>query len=90
MITPSSTKGLESNRTATGILILSELTGYATQQLSGHAARYDKDEARFVGIRLGDAYELAVKSWGTDLPDFWKVWNSWNVASDDPKPWGDL
>jgi len=54
------------------------------------AARYDKDEAGFVGIRLGDAYELAVKSWGTDLPDFWKVWNSWNVASDDPKPWGDL
>ena len=54
------------------------------------AARYDKDEAGFVGIRLGDAYELAVKSWGNDLPDFWKVWNSWNVASDDPKPWGDL
>jgi len=54
------------------------------------AARSGKDEAEFVGIRLGDAYELAVKSWGAELPDFWKVWNSWNVASDDPKPWGDL
>ncbi|MDG2359820.1 MAG: hypothetical protein P8M20_09215 [Planctomycetaceae bacterium] len=54
------------------------------------AAKTGKDEAEFVGIRLGDAYELAVKSWGNDLPDFWKVWNSWNVASDDPKPWGDL
>ncbi len=54
------------------------------------AAKTGKEEAEFVGIRLGDAYELAVKSWGNDLPDFWKVWNSWNVASDDPKPWGDL
>jgi hypothetical protein len=42
VVAPSSTsftRGLESNRTATGILIFSELTGYATQQLSGHAAR---------------------------------------------------
>jgi hypothetical protein len=42
VVTPSSTtftRGLESNSTATGILIFSELHGYATQQLSGHAAR---------------------------------------------------
>jgi tetratricopeptide (TPR) repeat protein len=48
VVTPSSasfTKGLESNRTATGILIFSELTGYATQQLSGHAARQQRDAA---------------------------------------------
>jgi hypothetical protein len=41
VVTPSSTtftRGLESNSTATGILIFSELHGYATQQLSGHAA----------------------------------------------------
>jgi hypothetical protein len=43
VVAPSSksfTRGLESNRTATGILIFSELTGYATQQLSGHAASH--------------------------------------------------
>ncbi|NQV24766.1 MAG: hypothetical protein HQ518_10390 [Rhodopirellula sp.] len=54
------------------------------------AAKSGREEAWFVGIRMGDAYDLAVQAWGTDLPDFWKVWNSWNVASDDPKPWGDL
>jgi hypothetical protein len=39
---------------------------------------------------MGDAFNLAVQTWGEDLPDFWKVWNSWNTASDEPKPWGDL
>ena len=41
VLAPSSTsftRGLESNRTTTGILIFSDLTGYATQRLSGHAA----------------------------------------------------
>jgi hypothetical protein len=41
VVAPSSksfTRGLESNRTATGILIFSDLTGCATQGLSGHAA----------------------------------------------------
>ena len=44
VLAPSSTsftRGLESNRTTTGILIFSDLTGYATQRLSGHAARGD-------------------------------------------------
>lgn len=54
------------------------------------AAKSGKDEAEFVGIRMGDAFDLAVKAWGADLPDFWKVWNSWNTASDEPKPWGEL
>jgi hypothetical protein len=42
VVAPSSTsftRGLESNRTATGILIFSDLTGYTSQRLSGHAAR---------------------------------------------------
>ena len=42
VLAPSSTsftRGLESNRTTTGILIFSDLTGYATQRLSRHAAR---------------------------------------------------
>jgi hypothetical protein len=41
VVAPSSTsftRGLESNRTATGILIFSDLTGYTSQRLSGHAA----------------------------------------------------
>jgi hypothetical protein len=54
------------------------------------AAKSDKDEAELVGMRMGDAFDLAVKAWGADLPDFWKVWNSWNTASDEPKPWGEL
>jgi hypothetical protein len=54
------------------------------------AAKSGKDEDGFVGIRMGDAFDLAVKTWGADLPDFWKVWNSWNTASDEPKPWGEL
>ena len=43
-----------------------------------------------VGERLGDLFELAVETHGDQLPDFWKVWNSWNQASDTPAPWGDL
>jgi hypothetical protein len=54
------------------------------------AAKTGRDEAEFVGIRMGDAYDLAVGAFGADLPDFWKVWNSWNTASDEPKPWGEL
>lgn len=55
------------------------------------ATKTGREEADFVGIRMGDAYDLAFKAWGKDdLPDFWRVWNSWNTASDDPKPWGDL
>ena len=54
------------------------------------AAKSGRAETEFVGIRMGDAFGLAVTSWGADLPDFWEVWNSWNTASDEPKPWGDL
>lgn len=54
------------------------------------ATKSGRDEAEFTGIRLGDAYALAVKTWGDDLPNFWKVWNSWNTASNEPKPWGEL
>jgi hypothetical protein len=54
------------------------------------AEQTGRDEAEFVGIRMGDAYDLAVEAWGADLPDFWVVWNSWNTASDEPKPWGEL
>ena len=38
----------------------------------------------FDGIALGDAYELAVDAYGDQLPQYWRVWQSWNVASADP------
>ena len=45
----------------------------------------------FDGITLGDAYELAVEAYGDQLPQYWRVWQSWNAASSDPPPeMGDL
>jgi len=59
--------------------------------ISELAEKTGRDKGEFTGMRLGDAYELAVSAWGqAELPDFWRVWNSWNTASDDPAPWGDL
>lgn len=40
--------------------------------------------AEFDGITLGDAYELAVDAYGHELPQYWRVWQSWNAASSDP------
>lgn len=54
------------------------------------ADRTGRPESDFVGIRLGDAFALARQTYGDDLPEFWVVWQSWNDASDDPAPWGDL
>ncbi len=54
------------------------------------AEKTGRTEADFAGIRMGDAYELAVESFGADLPEFWTIWNGWNTAPDDPAPWGDL
>ncbi|MDA0285307.1 MAG: hypothetical protein O3B13_01885 [Planctomycetota bacterium] len=54
------------------------------------AAKTGRDEVEFVGIRMGDAYDLAVQAWGESLPEFWRIWNSWNTATDVPAPWGDL
>ena len=42
------------------------------------------------GITLGEAYRLAVRTYGDDLPEFWRIWNSWNEAPDDPAPMGEL
>ncbi len=41
-------------------------------------------------IRLGDAFDLAVELYGDDLPDYWRIWNDWNTAPDEPRPMGDL
>lgn len=42
------------------------------------------------GIPMGEAYVLAVAAYGANLPDFWRVWNSWNQLPDDPAPMGEL
>lgn len=41
-------------------------------------------------MRLGDAYQLAVEVYGDNLPEYWSVWNSWNILPDTPQPMGDL
>jgi hypothetical protein len=41
-------------------------------------------------MRLGDAFDLAVELYGDDLPEYWRIWNDWNTAPDEPRPMGDL
>lgn len=54
------------------------------------AQRSGRAESEFAGIRLGDAYRLAVEVFGDELPEFWRIWNSWNDVSETPATWGDL
>lgn len=54
------------------------------------AEKSNRAESEFTGMRLGDAYRLAADVYGSDLPEFWRVWNSWNQTSDSPASWGDL
>lgn len=60
------------------------------QAMSELARRAERELSEFAGMRLGDAFRLAQKSYGDELPEFWTVWNSWNSLPDDPAPWGDL
>lgn len=60
------------------------------QAIADLADRTGKPESDFSGIRLGAAFQLASATYGDELPEFWKVWRSWNDAPDDPAPWGDL
>ena len=60
------------------------------QAIADLASRTGRPESDFVGIRLGDAFALAKETYGDQLPEFWRVWQSWNTASDNPAPWGDL
>ncbi len=36
------------------------------------------------GITLGAAFDLAVETHGDKLPDFWVIWNEWNLSLEDP------
>lgn len=49
---------------------LAEATGRAAKEMEG--------------MTLGAAFDLAVETHGDELPDFWVVWNDWNLSLDDP------
>jgi hypothetical protein len=59
----------------------------AMQDLAQRSGRRIEDLDQ---MRLGDAYNLAVTLYGENLPEYWVVWNSWNVLPDTPAPMGDL
>lgn len=45
----------------------------------------------FEGITLGAAFDLAVETYGDDLPPFWVIWNDWSLALEaPPAEMGDL
>lgn len=54
------------------------------------AAEREQPVASFDGMTMGQAFHLACDAYGTDLPEFWIIWNDWNTAPDDPQPMGDL
>lgn len=47
-------------------------------------------ESELVGLTMGELFDLAIGAYGGDMPEFWRIWNSWNQASDTPAEWGDL
>ncbi len=36
------------------------------------------------GISMGAAFDLAVETHGDELPEFWVIWNEWNLSLEDP------
>lgn len=43
------------------------------------------------GITMGAAFDLAVETYGDRLPEFWVIWNDWNLAlQEPPQEMGDL
>ena len=53
----------------------------AMRELSEATGRTAKD---LEGITLGAAFDLAVETHGDELPEFWLIWNEWNLALDEP------
>ena len=54
------------------------------------AARIGCDPESMEQMTLGEAFGLARKSYGSELPEFWVIWNDWNSAPETPQPMGDL
>lgn len=60
----------------------------AMRELAEATGRALKD---LEGITLGAAFDLAVETHGDQLPDFWVIWNDWNLSLEDPpREMGDL
>ena len=55
----------------------------AMRELAESTGRTIKD---LEGITLGAAFDMAVETHGAELPDFWRVWNEWCIALDEPPP----
>ena len=53
----------------------------AMRELAEATGRIPKE---MEGMSLGAAFDLAVETHGDELPDFWVVWNDWNLSLDDP------
>lgn len=53
----------------------------AMRELAANRGRTLKD---LEGITLGVAFDLAVETHGDELPQFWVIWNEWNLALDEP------
>ena len=55
------------------------------------AERTGRDDSDFADITLAEAYNLAAATYADGLPEFWRVWQSWNASSfDPPAEMGDL
>lgn len=55
------------------------------------AERTERSESEFVGMTLGELYDIATAAYDDDLPEYWRVWQSWQSSSfDPPADMGDL
>ena len=53
----------------------------AMRELAEATGRGAKD---LEGIAMGAAFDLAVETHGDELPEFWVIWNEWNLSLEDP------
>ncbi len=59
----------------------------AMKELSENSGR---SVASFEGQTLGQIYEQVATLYGKDIPGYWRNWKTWDDASDDPAPMGEL
>ena len=61
------------------------------EAMASLATRTGRDVSEFTEITLGEAYRLATDAYTDGLPEFWRVWQSWNTTSfEPPAEMGDL
>jgi hypothetical protein len=59
----------------------------AVEDLCRHNPGYTL--SRMEQLTLGEIAELASATYGTRLPEFWRIWNDWNQSGQE-QPMGDL